>query len=148
MNSYNVCVECHALEDVAERGLVERCKRCEELVQLRRSAMSDEPKYTVDDALQIKTSHRTVTLLQTEVKRLRAENAELIVKNEQLYKDRYDALSVHTKEGMLASEWLLRTGKAERRVKELEAENAELRKEIDRLDDEVDALHQRIGGMT
>lgn len=70
-----------------------------------------------------------VERMQETIDSLRAENAELIVKNEQLYKDRYDALSVHTKEGMLASEWLLRTGKAERRVKELEAENAELRED-------------------
>lgn len=78
-----------------------------------------------------------------EIERLRAENAELIVKNEQLYKDRYDALSVHTKEGMLASEWLLRTGKAERRVKELEAESAELRSSNAMLANECDWFEQR-----
>ena len=33
---------------------------------------------------------------------------------DECYRDRYDALSVHTREGLLASEWLLRTGKAER----------------------------------
>jgi len=42
----------------------------------------------------------------------------------QLRQDRYDALSVKSKEGLLSSEWILRTGKSERRAKELTAELA------------------------
>lgn len=33
---------------------------------------------------------------------------------DRIFQDRYDLLTVHTKEGMLASEWLMRTATAER----------------------------------
>lgn len=42
---------------------------------------------------------------------------------ERIFQDRYDLLTVHTKEGMLASEWLMRTATAER---ERDEERAEL----------------------
>lgn len=45
---------------------------------------------------------------------------------ERIFQDRYDLLTVHTKEGMLASEWVMRTATAER-------ERDQLRKEVERL---------------
>jgi hypothetical protein len=55
-----------------------------------------------------------------------AENERLCAENDRLRRERAEALTVHTKEGLLASEWVARTGKAE-------AENAELRAEVTRL---------------
>ena len=43
-----------------------------------------------------------------------------------LRQDRYDALSVYSTDGLLSSEWVARSGKAEREVKELEAKLAKL----------------------
>lgn len=45
---------------------------------------------------------------------------------DRIFQDRYDLLTVHTKEGMLASEWLMRTATAER-------ERDQLRKEVESL---------------
>ncbi len=56
-----------------------------------------------------------------EIDSLRAENARLSP-------DRYDALSVKSKEGLLASEWIARTGRAEREAESLRAENERFRK--------------------
>lgn len=52
-----------------------------------------------------------------DVDALIAEVRRLCVQNDQLRRDRYEALTVHTKEGLLASEWLARTGRAEATVK-------------------------------
>lgn len=49
------------------------------------------------------------------------EMAELRSQNDRLRQDRYDALSVTSKDGLLASEWVARAGKAERQVAELRA---------------------------
>ena len=46
--------------------------------------------------------------------------AELEADCDRLRKDRYDLLGVKTKEGLGASEWMMRTATAESRVKELE----------------------------
>ena len=43
---------------------------------------------------------------------------------DRIFQDRYDLLTVHTKEGMLASEWLMRTATAERERDEARAERA------------------------
>lgn len=59
---------------------------------------------------------------------LEAENEEAWTKYEQARRDRADALNVKTKEGLGASEWLMRTGKAERRIAELEAERDEIKR--------------------
>lgn len=68
-----------------------------------------------------------------EVSELRKRIAELEAKNAQLSQDRYDALSVTTREGLLCSEWVLRTGKAER-------ERDEARRRIADLEHDRDAL--------
>ena len=47
--------------------------------------------------------------------------AELQTDNTRLRQERHDALSVTSRDGLLSSEWVLRTGQAERRVAELEA---------------------------
>lgn len=39
--------------------------------------------------------------------------------NDRLRRERAEALTVHTKEGLLASEWVARTGKAEAEVRRL-----------------------------
>lgn len=46
---------------------------------------------------------------------------------ERLFQDRFDLLTVQTKEGMLASEWVMRTAQAERERDELRNEVARLR---------------------
>ncbi len=48
------------------------------------------------------------------------EIARLKAHNDRLARDRYEALTVHTKEGLLASEWVSRTGRAETKLKEIE----------------------------
>ena len=53
-------------------------------------------------------------------KSLQARVTELETVNERLRQDRLDYSSVTTTEGMNASEWIWRTGKAERRVAKLE----------------------------
>lgn len=53
--------------------------------------------------------------------------AELEALAERRRQERLDALSVTTREGLSASEWVLRTGKAEQRVAELEREAQYLR---------------------
>src|SRR5881397_843170 len=55
-----------------------------------------------------------VPLLAAEVRRLQAEN-------DRLRQDRADALSVRSREGLLSSEWVARTGKAERERDEARA---------------------------
>jgi|GEM_PF-5443433 len=50
-----------------------------------------------------------------------ARVAELEATNDRLLQDRLDYSQVTTTEGLNASEWIWRTGKAERRVAELEA---------------------------
>lgn len=57
-----------------------------------------------------------------EIAALSARMAELELENERLRQDRLDYSRVTTTEGMNASEWIWRTGKAERRVAALEAE--------------------------
>lgn len=64
--------------------------------------------------------------------------------NTKLYQDRYDALSVTSREGLLASEWIARTGKAERerdearkRIAELEREHAEMRLALEAVEPEA-----------
>lgn len=52
---------------------------------------------------------------------------DLLAENERLRHERYDALSVKTREGLLASEWVLRTGKAESERDALKAENERLK---------------------
>lgn len=59
-----------------------------------------------------------------EIRRLWAEN-------DRLRQDRSDALNVKSREGLLSSEWIARTGKAERRAKELEAEITKLREFVE-----------------
>lgn len=49
--------------------------------------------------------------------------ARLRSENDRLRQERYDALSVTSKDGLLASEWVARTGKAEREAKALRSEN-------------------------
>lgn len=58
----------------------------------------------------IASSRDDVDALAAEVRRLWAEN-------DRLRRDRYEALTVHTKEGLLASEWVGRTGRAEAKLK-------------------------------
>lgn len=57
---------------------------------------------------------------------LQRQLAEALMENERLRRERADALAVTTREGLTASEWLLRTGKAEREAREALADNAAL----------------------
>ncbi len=75
------------------------------------------------------------------IAKLEAERDDLTALAERRRIDRHEALSVHTKEGLLASEWVARTGKAEAQVKELKAENATLRDALS------DALWRILRGM-
>jgi hypothetical protein len=56
-----------------------------------------------------------------------AENERLGELAERRRQDRADALSVKSRDGLLSSEWLARTGKAERERDEARAENERLR---------------------
>lgn len=71
--------------------------------------------------------------LKTDYDLLRARVAELEATNDRLQQERLDYSRVATTEGMNASEWIWRTGKAERRI-------AELEKECQRLQMAEDAL--------
>ena len=69
-----------------------------------------------------------------------ASHQALHDENERLRQDRYEALSVTSRDGLLSSEWVARTGKAERRadklhaqVKGLEAREAELEEVLEEL---------------
>ena len=75
-------------------------------------------------------------------KRLAAQEQEL----ERLRQERRDALSVHTKEGLLASEWVLRTGKAERELAEAERQHLDMADEQERYSDALSAAHVALGG--
>lgn len=63
------------------------------------------------------------TLLMRQNDDLRAEVA-------QLTQDRDDALSVRSKDGLPASEWVLRTGRAERERDEAKAETEKLKGQV------------------
>lgn len=52
--------------------------------------------------------------LETEAGIYRHALTEMQAENDQLRQDRYDALSVTSRDGLLSSEWVARTGKAER----------------------------------
>ena len=54
-------------------------------------------------------------------------------RHDEMYRERYDALSAKTTEGMSAAEWQLRTGKAERERNQLREELAHARREIEEL---------------
>lgn len=56
----------------------------------------------------------------------------LVAENDQLRQDRYDALSVTSKDGLLSSEWIARTGKAERIAKDLSARVRELEEALEK----------------
>lgn len=66
-----------------------------------------------------------------ELKALRAEVERLEAHNAKLWQDRYDALSVPSKDGLLSSEWIARTGRAERKQKAAEQKAAELQERVD-----------------
>ncbi len=55
---------------------------------------------------------------------------------ERIFQDRYDLLTVESKEGLLSSEWLMRTARAER-------ECNDLRNEVARLEATIHALARR-----
>lgn len=59
--------------------------------------------------------------MAADLDRLQAENAELVASNDRLRQDRYDALSVTSRDGLLSSEWVMRTGIAERKAKEAQS---------------------------
>lgn len=73
----------------------------------------------------------------SEISELKDQLAKALDYAERARRDRYDALGVKTKEGLLASEWLLRTGKAERERDEALAEVARLRGEVAKLTKEL-----------
>lgn len=52
--------------------------------------------------------------LLTALAQTQAERDEANARADQAHRDRYDALSVTSKDGLLSSEWILRTGQAER----------------------------------
>lgn len=64
--------------------------------------------------LDLHSARQMVTDTHAALERSEAENARL-------RQERADALSVTSRDGLLSSEWVLRTGQAERRVAELEA---------------------------
>lgn len=66
------------------------------------------------------TLRAAITEREGECERLTKENARL-------FQDRYDALSVTSRDGLLSSEWVARTGKAERQRDEAHAELTALR---------------------
>lgn len=74
-----------------------------------------------------------VTAKDAELTRLRAEN-------DRLRQDRADALSVTSRDGLLSSEWIARTGAAERKARESEAEITRLRAELERVRGQRDRL--------
>lgn len=65
---------------------------------------------------------------------VKQETEALVKQNERLYRERYAALSVKSKDGLLASEWLLRTGLAESRARAAEAEAERMRKALEEID--------------
>jgi hypothetical protein len=69
----------------------------------------------------------TIVALVAEVERLRADLARV-------RQERYDALSVTSRDGLLSSEWILRTGKAERERNEALAEVGTLRARVAELE--------------
>jgi len=78
-------------------------------------------RYDIDnagcsDALMVSDDCGCYVLHEDYAKRI----AELEADCDRLRKDKYDLLGVKTKEGMGASEWMMRTATAEARVKELE----------------------------
>lgn len=104
----------------------------------------------IDDALQYVQDHLegrfsfqedwpALILLAAEVRRLREDN-------DRLRRDRAEALNVHTKEGLLASEWVARTGRAEAEVRRLRArlsaEQEAAKDNVTQLRDEVRRLHE------
>jgi len=68
-----------------------------------------------------------------------AEIARLAEDNDQLRRDRYEALSVYTKEGLLASEWVAKTGRAKADLAAVNAKVRELREAL-QADTDTDAL--------
>jgi hypothetical protein len=82
----------------------------------------------LDEALDYVASHRNdqpafpadweaLVLLADEVLRLHEET-------DRLRRDRYEALTVHSKDGLLVSEWVARAGRAETEVRRLKQELA------------------------
>lgn len=73
-----------------------------------------------------------VSALESRLAEAEKERDRLVAENDRLRQDRYDALSVTSKDGLLASEWVARTGKAERESKALSARIRELEEANDR----------------
>lgn len=67
-----------------------------------------------------------VEQLRAKLEAAEAERDEAEELAQRRWQDRYDALNAQTTEGMSAAEWQMRTGTAERRVAELEAERDRL----------------------
>lgn len=121
--------------------LNEACKRIAEL-EAERDLLRRIAVHTVNETDGFASEHATIGFLcglpaevaaiKRERDALRAEVVRWKAENTRLFRDRYDALSVTSREGLLSSEWVARTGKAERERDEAEAEVERLREVVRR----------------
>ena len=78
--------------------------------------------------------------MEDQIAHLQAENARLEADNIRLRQDRADALNLKSRDGLLSSEWLLRTGIAERKQAESESENQRLLEWLDKCIDYINLI--------
>lgn len=84
-----------------------------------------------DFELQYSTEYEFIRLIMEHFPVLIQHIQKMEKKLARAIQDRYDALSVTSKEGLLSSEWVARTGKAEREANSLRTRVSELEKELE-----------------
>jgi hypothetical protein len=147
------------IEDVGELGLM-LDTQIQTLFDVAASAHDEINRLNklLDDGAGILNQYVVeLTALREENERLRAGAQlgpiigaeailELEAENARLLQDRLDYSNVKTTDGMNSSEWILRTGKAERERDALEARVKELVAESDRQTEEIASLTRILEG--
>jgi hypothetical protein len=81
--------------------------------------------------------NRLAGALTAQIEQAKAETARLEQENDRLRRDRAEALNVRSRDGLLSSEWVARTGRAEAIAKQMQAKLAAV---VEALADASDAM--------